>query len=77
MSVSSYYLNKVNGTSLFCRINLRCFIYCCGPSITFLIYLGQYRLKDGYSFLEVDEKQWMHEMSPDQRNKHLRKVLNA
>ena len=34
-------------------------------------------MKDEYSYLEVDEKHWMHEMSPGQRQHHLRKVLNT
>lgn len=37
---------------------------------------GQYRFKDEYSYLEVKEDVWMHDMTVESRRRHVSKIMN-
>ena len=42
-----------------------------------VIRKGKYRFKREFAFLEVEEAKWMHEMSQDQRQRHLQLVMKT
>lgn len=42
-----------------------------------IVRKGKYRLKKEFSFLEVSESKWMHEMDRSQRDRHLQLVLQT
>ena len=42
-----------------------------------IVRKGKYRLKKEFSFVEVSESKWMHEMDRSQRDRHLQLVLQT
>ena len=42
-----------------------------------IIRKGKYRFKQEFSFLEVPESQWMHEMNQDRKKSHLLRVMQT